>query len=1025
LISIIEHLEKTKAKATSGVEITKINTEIEAHLKSANKTLEQAKAFVTFFENNRGDIAYKMYKHNSMIVDEARTISALNEEVSDDIFWLLTPTVKKQDTKTKNAFIRQALFSYSRPDANKIPEMYMNYNYFESMTNMIKQVVNSNRYRSFAERAKMEGFMENSTPHNFIIEEVIKTFEPLLEEIKSTNDMEDYNLLQSMIKNNIPISQGNFGEGNSKKFGGTAGQKYFALFNELREFTSSHKKSYSQAVADLRMNPTDPESAELNKSIIKAYDYQNDIIASLIVKGSKKNKDIAENIFNAMKANAEANGLALVDRFGRMFRNDFKDFRTLGSYSTEYVKSLFKYFSTYNGGFEANVLLDAINGDVFYMNKSLAEHADKNFFTEKVPGPVLKTFKKVSSLATQLIMSSPLKLVDRFLMFTGFDLATLSLANPKTSLKLPEAANMLSEFLQSNGASMKPEIRDYFIGRGIDITKQTTDAIFNNTQDGIKIGGPLKPWFDVVSKTLSTQHELGRFAFYLATLEDIKKNGGIAKHWGAAYSDKEALRDAFTDIKDNKGNVISKESQQALFIMGRQIGAIGDFPMLAKKLSGYLMFTTFPLAHLRWARGELKSFATATKEFLFEGDKRGEAFRHLAVQGLGAMGIYLTMNFLLSLWGSQLNLEEEEIKELQDRQAVPEVFKTLMVGKPIFNTWNTTNPFALMYDMTARPIVDAAVQEDKSVLDGIFSLVTSNLASRGNPIVKSVAEVLGGVDVIGGSINDTSDRYGLWENVFRKSTGYIVGASGANSLTNYLFKDAPRQNQSFVETFDQSVKLIVAAELGNSRAFKSSLKNYYKANGIVNTYRFAESAQDQNELSKLNLSGFNKEGYDNLRKDISAALKRKAKPSVIYGLIQDAMDNGLSIKEVRSAVNNNTIRYKLEQIKDFNGFVNNLNESEMQSIKDALAYESNLFPWLDELRDYIDDAYKKQNTYRPYTPRPQFRRFNAQMPRTYFNNQQRFNGNNYRLPYFQAQDPFKAYRQSWFRLNPPKEEDED
>jgi len=1025
LLSIISYLEKSLSKTTNEKEKVKINLEINAHINSSGKTLEQAKASVALFEKNRGDIAYEIYRYNSKILEEARTISALNDEVADDVFWFLTPTIKNDNKAQKNSFVRQALFSYNKPENDKIVNMYYNYNYFDSMKSTIKQIVTSNSYRSFAQRAKQQGFMENSSPHNFVVEEIVKTFEPLLKEIVGKNDIEDYKILENMVASSFRDGV-NFKETDSKKFGFAAGEKYFELFKRLRDFTLQSKKSYSDALSDLRMNPND-ENSQYNKEIIQAYDFQNDIIAALLIKGSKYNNNIAETLFASMQAKANAQGLAVVDRFGRIFRNDMKDYRTLGPYSTEYVKSLFKYYSTFNGGFESNVLLDAINGDVFFMNKSLAEHADKYFFTTKVPGKVLKLFKTIASWATQLIMASPLKLVDRFLMFTGFDVTTLGLANPGTLLKLPEATSMLSEFLQSKGASLRPELKEYLIGRGVDITKQTTEAIFNDAKDGRQLGGPLKPWFDFVNKTLSTQHELGRFAFFLASMEDIKKNNGLAKNLGAAYAERKILEGGFEDVLDKTGQniVLSKEAQQALFIMGRQIGAVGDFPALAKNLSGYLMFTTFPLAHLRWARGELKSFATATKELFLGTDDMSAPLRHLGVQGLGVAGIYLVMNLLLGLWGNQLNMDEDEIKELQDRQAVPELFKTIMLGKPMFNNWNSMNPFSLMYDMTAKPLVDAATKEDGSVLEGIQSLLLNNIASRGNPVIKTIAEVFGGFDMIGGSINDNSDKYGFWENVFRKSTGFILGGAGANALTNYLSKDMPFEDKTLLESIDHSINIVVAAELGNTRAFKTNIKNYYKATNIVNTYRFAENLDSEANLTQFQNSSFNQEGYQDLKSNISAALRRKAKPSVVYNLIQEALRNGLTLKEVRSAVNNNLLRYKVEQIKDLNSFIKSLTESEMNSVKDALAYENELFPWLDDLRSSVNDSYNRQNNYRPYTPRPQFRKYNAPFPKGYFNNQRRYNGNNYRMPYITAQNPYKAYRQSWYNLNPQIEEDDE
>ena len=310
-------------------------------------------------------------------------------------------------------------------------------------------------------------------------------------------------------------------------------------------------------------------------------------------------------------------------------------------------------------------------------------------------------------------------------------------------------------------------------------------------------------------------------------------------------------------------------------------------------------------------------------------------------------------------------------------------------------------------------------------MDSIFEFGMSTVASRGNPAIRLAAELMGGVDIIGGTIYDNTDKYSLWENFQRKIGAYFIGAAGANALTNYLNKDLPTMDLTFEKALGEGISRVYMAELGNSRAYKSEVKNYYKANSIIQAWRFAESEDTSTENIYGN-STFDQKGYQTIKSEIAAAMSRKAKPAQIYSIIIRALEGGLSLKEVRSAVNNNSIQYKLNSIKDIKNFMDSLSEGDLNTIKDALAYEQELYPWLDALRLEIDNEYKKQY-YNTYSPRAYFRTYGPRFPqKTYFSNNRRYyNSSNY-YPLYGRQNPFSAYRSSWFRLNnldKPKEED--
>jgi hypothetical protein len=167
--------------------------------------------------------------------------------------------------------------------------------------------------------------------------------------------------------------------------------------------------------------------------------------------------------------------------------------------------------------------------------------------------------------------------------------------------------------------------------------------------------------------------------------------------------------------------------------------------------------------------------------------------------------------------------------------------------------------------------------------------------------------------------------------------------------------------------------------------------------------------------------------YADLKSELGRAMRRKAKPSVIYGIILDAMKSGVGPAEIRSAVRNNSLEYKLSQVPDLSSFYEELSESEYKTINDAIAYERQMFPYLDELILEVNQLYNDNSNNSNYTPR-------VYIPRVYNNNNYKpnysYNYNNFvrNSRYnnlFRIYDPYKAYRASWFKLmnlDKPREE---
>ena len=985
---------------------------IEGHLKKINMTQAEAIAYVKTFEQQNSDVVYLFNNVNTKVLEYAKTYASLTDELSEQTFWILTPNhFDKGDgtgNKDKARMSQYSIFSASLPSSKGMATMYDNYNYYESMTNTIRQLSLSASYHGFATEMKQQGTMENNSVYSYIKEKLEQSFESLAGDVKSNGawDIEEFKqklfsskeILGSGILNMTTIEE------TLKNHG--LGAAYLEMYKQLKTFTNQSKMSYMDAYLQRNQAKNDTSTKRSMDRLLNAFELSDDILASIAL---KQNKNFFKDIYNSLKTEAQAKGVELVDHFGRKFHEDPKEMKTFGPASMEYIKRYLKYHSDYNGGFEANVVMDAIKGDVYFMNKSLSNHVEKYFFTHKIPNTFEKVWNNLRSLATQFIMLNPFKLFDRTGIFTAFDFSTLGLANPKTILYSSKAAKDLSAFMQSKGTVVSEELAEFAKVRGVSLLNTNFEQLFNDMEAVKETGQILKPYKDFVNKTLSLQHEFGRYAFWLAAKNDFDKGNTSASFYGAAYADKDYLN-SLRDIKDANGNtMVSANGRKASFLMSRQIGGVNDFPLLAKEASKFLMFTTFPLAHVRWARGQLKSWSTALKHVFTSDSERGDALKYLGVQGMGLLGIYLVGALANGMIANAANIEEEEKKEWDEKSATPALFSSLILGKPVMNKFNSYNPISVLRGIITAPF-EKIFTGESDVPEAILEFGLNTLASRAHPLIKIPAELMGGVDVIGGTVYDTSEEWSLWDNIQRKMLSFVIGGSGANALTRYIRDELPYADENSQNGFVEGLTRVASAELGNSRYDKNALKNYYKGNSIIQTYRFAEET-----ATNYQSSDFNQDRYKGLKKDIADLMKNKAPVSKIYEFILDAIEKGTPLNEVRSAVNNNSLRYKVSRIADQSRFVNSLSESDLKTVQDAIAYETDMFPWLDTLLDEINGMYKSSRGFSKPTLRPNRRRgfdFNFRPMNKYYNR----NGN-FPKPFYNSQNPFTAYKRAWYNIN--------
>lgn len=965
---------------------------------------ESARAKINNFKHYYGNIANDYDNFVLDITTLAKQYSKLTLEPSDKLAFLLVPNLHSKEGAAQRAVFETELL---HQDANYTS--YVGYNFFKSVPELIADISKKIGIYDGAQTFKREGYMDNEIVLNKVNtffdseDENGKTMLTRFTELHSDQASAEYNFNQTML---IMINEfDNFQSRYQKTLVSlpkhdTLGSKYVAVYLTLQSYREDAGISYSEARQLL--NDTDISKANLGITVAKACEYSNDVLANLCCltpQGKNLIAELGKQIYNGQ------GNLVAVDRYGRKITKNVTEFKRLSHTSLEYVPDVLKYYLGNEDDFFTALAFDAINGDIYYMPKTLADNLDTMIFNTPVPKGIKKHLIKVQNLAVKLLMSSPFKLIDRLLKFTGFDLSALSFsAGPKLLLKQGKARTDLAALYSSKGAILSDsskygDLKEFLYSQGIDPNNANFEAILQGEINSDGLGPSFSnAYFDATNRMFTYQTLFERYAAWLSLKEDFQKGKGS---YGSMYHKKELvdqMNPVYRETNFGTEEVVSKAGNQASFIVAQTLGSPGDFPALAKRLNGYATFITFPLALLRWGKHQAFSTATAFKNLFVEGETKG-ALKQLGYSGGGILGVYLTTNLIISLISEMFGVDEEQEEEWKEEQAVPDVFKTLIQGTPIMDTYSSINPVHELGELTINPVIKPMLDDDEetTMLDGLKSWFLKNIVSHTNPAVKGGVETLTGYDLIGDSIIPAKTENGLWDNFLRKASAYVIGSAGANAYFNYKNSYEALDDNPY-KKISTGLSRAVNAELGNTKVHKSNQKNYYKAMSLVNNYIYKD--KDSSGLGTSS-DNFNSKTYKSIKNDLTKALTNKAKATDIYAIINSYIEEGASYQEIKSALNNSSIAYKLSRMNNQEDFISSLTESELTCLKSAIAYEDYIFPWLDDIIDELNSDYNQYNS--------------KYVPRIYLNNYNYYNNNNYSKNYnnnyySKINKPFNSYQ---------------
>lgn len=974
---------------------TAVRQEIE--LKLSDLQIGDIPNYIREFEKTNPGVATKFYHLISDINDMATKYSKGTNEPGSNIFFMLTPKIKDGYgyAKRKSDAVASAL---GTDDANIIPS-YDSYDPLGSLQQTIQEVAHTAALKEHSVRIKRDGVIDSIKIQDIIAdtfnneqiannirqyrgnEDAATPIEVVVSRLKErfTEDSLMLEGLDEIINKVLP-------QGDRSNL--PIGEAYMDLFKILSDKVASYRTSLDDALELANQN-----NSEDIDDMIYMYRQLQDIYAQLRF----INKDAMVSLEHNLQQYAEDNNLAFVDKYGKMYHP--KETYALRENSlSELPKELEKYTSEY-GSF---LVTQALGGNLFLMDKDLAETFADQLFVKVEQTKIQKALQKSSGWCVKMLMSSPFKFLDRFFKFTLFDAATLNTANHNTFFNQGKAYKDLRGYFSSKGSYATPELDEFLRTQGVSLDGTDFDGIISGDAN-ISSGGLFKTYTDKVGNAFTFQTLSQRYAYWLATKKAIENDDYSTL--GSAYH-----------LRDKMKNSGMTAGEQASFAMAQNLGSMNDFPSLSKKFNRYgFVFTTFPLAAVRWGVGELRS-ATSALHSLFTEGLKGSGAKWIARNSAGMIGTLMLEQFLIAMIASMYGVDEDDEKkeEWEKVGALPNITQTLIQGQPIMDTFSSMNVPREVINM----FVDTSDQDGESSVSGVERFIRKNIIGHINPIVKNVGEVALKKDLIDDQVIDTSNKYSAFENVFRKASSYIIGAAGANAMTKTLFNS----EEDIPSTLYNSAKNAVMAELGNTKVQKENKKNYYKMLGVINQYLYAdESAQYSNS------SDFNYNNYNVVKSKLYELINKEAPASEVYETIDSLIAQGYSLYEVRSALKNCSVTGKLEKLPNYTDFIASLTPGELQNMKTALSYERHMFPWLDNQYDEINSMIKKNSNYRSkiyyYSPNYNYNNYNRSsytIPNSSYNyrktKQDSFNvysSMNEQQAYQQQQAEYARKRKQW------------
>lgn len=923
------------------------------------------------------------------------------------------------NTRTEN--MREVLNGYRKNADGSIDYAKSLYNSEEGYLGMImkvaQQYATKKALSDLSTYLKSEGWMSNSDlfvfAHQSLKETILDTFNESFskfnDEKRREYDAFTYQIMRDSYNDamlrNTPIMDSY-----------TSPQDFIDLFEHIQEdyfglMTKLGLNSKVELLNKLKATESIAENQQYNREeILQAVRlsdvYENSVALMINVwedNNSKEASSFLQGLYNMVINDFMKNqqGYVLVDSRGAILNK--KDDTRFPSYTTFDVDDILNDVRlNKNGNRESEIAKQILLGDIYLMKESVAKQLDSKVFTKRIPGILGQAINKSRGYITSLIMANPVQLVDRMINFTMFDAGTLLAADPKaldyvqptisTIMRYKDSVDSITPQMIAQDKGLEIMLR-YMAASGQSPYKVTNLMGEPTVEINIPV---VKQFMAFASNALANQQFFVRMAYFWDLVENTVTNKA-GQEWlnpirlGVAFHKQDGLKTIHSDNEHmdvynsffNRGEarfynweneadrpfIQNKMNMDAaaLQVVAENVGVFGNMPYASKVASRLgFMFTGFPLAAMRWGYNRFQSLAYAFTHFGKE--NRGGTY---LMHNLGSTA--LVSAFLLALQvvmspatqkylkkkaeGKEDELTDEDKQNAENilfRGGCVRLFDSWLKKEEQTNSGHSRDPMLYLFNNFVADFV--LKDKDETFGDALGNVFKNNVWSHVTPLVKDPIESIPGNTMLQSTSWYTpSDNF--LENIGRKAVGYVMGSAQATAFWDSMKNSYNTNEGNFLEKMATGLKRAYVDNLTGIQEYKSNWRNYKKAFSVV--YDYLELSG--NDYQPTESTNTNTKQYKNLKDKLTLALKTKTSASGFYSIIKDAIERGVPLKTVKSAVENCSIRQKLIKLGDINKLQYTLSDSELAVVKTALAYEDYMFPYLSSYAEDLQEEYWREN----------------------------------------------------------------
>jgi hypothetical protein len=627
------------------------------------------------------------------------------------------------------------------------------------------------------------------------------------------------------------------------------------------------------------------------------------------------------------------------------------------------------------------------------MKQSLADQLEKKLFTRVKHSKVYNVLNKAKNLATSLIMSSPVQLLDRVVNFPTFDLGVDAMADYHTLEYVPTARATINRFVSMFDNLTQAQIDNdpdmQYLLRFLYASNQDLKDAKSFRGEKLATGTlpGLKQYLKMTNQLYTIGNLIPRFAYFLNLVKDAEANNYVIDptRMGVAYHMQDGMSKLTGDVDneiyksvaklDEDGKITNEEQlqqaanidAQAVQIIAEHNGIEGNMPYAASWLNERFntMFVTFPMALLRWANNRIQSLGYA----LSQATKGTGAWKYLGDQvasnvltGALLLAIQLllstnTRNYLTKKASKKDDEITEEEKEAASnilfRSGQVKLFGSLLAGEEVTTPAHSRGPAAALFDSYIADFIPAFNPNYESFLDTLSDKIKEKTWGHVNFIVKDAVESIPGNTWLQSS-NFYTPGENYLENYGRKVLGYGLGTANANALIDYYKTADDTTDDSFLKKLKDGMEYAYTYKFANTKEAKSEHRNYKQAFTLVYDYKKALRAEEP----QADFKASDTTAFKSLSTDLRNAVQYMSDSSAVYNVISKYVQQGVSLSTIKSAVQSVSLKQQILSLGDYNTFMQSLTPQERTKIKSAIAYEEYNYPFLDDLYKEVYDQYQ-------------------------------------------------------------------